>query len=55
MERFVVHKFDGNTFVVFDTVEKREICICSNYDDWEDAELRAKKIAKALNKNSPIT
>ncbi len=51
MERFDVHKFDGNTFVVFDTVEKREICVCLNYEDWEDAEGRAKKLARLLNEN----
>lgn len=51
MERFDIYKFDGSTFVVFDTVEKREICVCSNYDDWEDAEERAKNIASLLNKS----
>lgn len=54
MERFDVYKFDGITFVVFDKLEKREICACSNYDNWEDAEERAKKIAKALNQNLSV-
>lgn len=54
MERFDVYQFDGSTFVVFDTAEKREICVCSNYDDWEDAEERAKNIAKLLNESRAI-
>jgi hypothetical protein len=49
MKRYVVGKFDDNTFVVINEVEKREICVCSNYDDWEDAEERAKKIVSLLN------
>ena len=55
MERFDVYKFDGSTFVVFGTFEKREICVCSNYDDWAEAEERAEKIANTLNQNSPST
>lgn len=49
MNRYDVYKFDSNTFVVFDHVEEREICVCSNYDDWADAELRARNIVNALN------
>lgn len=49
MQRYVVSQFDGNTFVVIDQTEKREICVCSNYDDWDDARERAEKIAKLLN------
>jgi hypothetical protein len=49
MNRYGFYKFDNNTFVVFDHVEEREICVCSNYDDWTDAEHRAKNIVKALN------
>jgi hypothetical protein len=49
MDRFEMHRIDGQTFVVFDKVEKREICVCSNYDDWEDAEKRAMQIIKLLN------
>jgi len=55
MQRFDVYKVDEQMFVVFDTVEKREICTCSNYDNWEDAEEHAKKIAKALNQNLSVT
>jgi hypothetical protein len=55
MQRFDIYKVDEQTFVVFDTVEKREICACSNYDNWEDAEERAKKIAKALIQNLSVT
>ncbi len=49
MNRFDFYQFDAQTFVVFDTVEKREICVCSNYEDWEDAEERARQIVKLLN------
>ena len=50
-KRYYISKCDGNTYQVIDSVENREICVCSNYDDWEDAEERAKNIAKALNAN----
>lgn len=49
MQRYVVNKFDGNTFVVIDQKEQREICVCSNYDDKEDAQERAGEIAELLN------
>jgi hypothetical protein len=55
MKRYVVGSFDESTFVVIDEVEKREICVCSNYDDWEDAEERAKKIADLLNASNEKT
>jgi hypothetical protein len=42
MQRYIVSQLDGSTFVVIDQNEQREICVCSNYDDWEDAEERAK-------------
>lgn len=49
MQRYIVSKFDGSTFVVIDQVEKREICVCENYDDVSDAEQRAQKVAFLLN------
>ncbi len=49
MPRYTVHKFDTNTFQVIDQTEKREICVCSNYENNEDAEERAQKIAWLLN------
>lgn len=52
MQRYAVSQFDLSTFVVIDQIEQREICVCSNYEDWEDAEERAKKIAELLNANS---
>jgi len=48
MQRYVVSQFDGSAFVVIDQTEKREICVCSNYDDWEDAKERA-EMAILLN------
>ena len=55
MNRFAVSQFDKNTFVVVDQNEQREVCVCSNYDNWEDADKRAKSIAKLLNKDSEKT
>lgn len=49
MKKYSVAEIDNNTFQVIDNYEKREICVCSNYEDWEDAKERAEKIAKALN------
>jgi len=55
MQRYIVSKLDGSTFVVIDQTEQREICVCSNYDDWEDAEERAKNIVKLLNESNEKT
>lgn len=55
MQRYVVSKFDINTFVVVDQTEQREICTCSNYDDWSDAEERAKNIVRLLNESNEKT
>jgi len=55
MQRFIVSQFDGNTFVVIDQTEQREICVCSNYDDREDAEDRARKIVGLLNESNEKT
>ena len=49
MQRYVVNQFDVSTFVVVDQNEQREICVCSTYDDKEDAKERAEKIAMLLN------
>jgi hypothetical protein len=49
MERFAINQFDSNTFVVVDQNQQKEICVCGNYDDEEDAEERARKIAFLLN------
>jgi len=49
MQRYVVSQFDSNTFVVVDTDEQREICICSNYEGCKDAEERCREIATLLN------
>jgi hypothetical protein len=51
MQRYTVNQFDGSTFVVIDHVEQREICLCSHYDDYLDAENRAQVIAALLNQN----
>jgi hypothetical protein len=55
MQRYIVSQFDESTFIVIDQNEQREICICSNYDDWEDAEERARNIVKLLNESNEKT
>jgi hypothetical protein len=49
--RYYVSQFDGDTYQVVDSVENREVCVCSNYDDLEDAEERAERIVRLLNEN----
>ena len=49
MQRYVVSQFDGSTFVVIDQTEQREVCVCSEYGEKEDAKERAEKIAILLN------
>lgn len=49
MERYIFSQFDGSTYQVIDQIEQREICICSDYDETEDAESRAKQIVTLLN------
>ena len=49
MQRYIVSQFDGSTFVIIDRKENREICVCSEYDEREDAKERAEKIAILLN------
>jgi hypothetical protein len=54
-ERYYISQFDGDTYQIIDAVENREVCVCSNYDDWEDAEERAKNIVKLLNESNKKT
>jgi hypothetical protein len=49
MQRYAVSQFDGGTFQVIDVYERREICVCTDCDGWDDAEDRAQKIAFLLN------
>jgi hypothetical protein len=49
MHRYAVNQFDGDTFQVVDLYEQREVCVCADYDNWEDSEKRAKKLAHVLN------
>ncbi len=53
MQRYVVGQFDVDTFVVIDVQESRELCICNNYEHWDDAEQRAQTIATLLNETQP--
>lgn len=55
MQRYIVSQFDRSTFVVLDQTEQREVCVCSNHDDREDAEDRARKIVGLLNKSNEKT
>ena len=50
-DRYYISQFDNYSYQIIDSIEKREICVCSNYDDWEDAEGRAKDLIKLLNAN----
>lgn len=49
MQKYTVSRVDGSTFQVIDLSAQREICVCVDYDDWEDAKQRAEKIATLLN------
>ena len=49
VQRYYISRFDGDTYQIVDSIENREICVCSNYDDFFDAKERAKMIVKALN------
>jgi hypothetical protein len=51
-ERYYISQFDGDTYQIIDSIKNREICVCSNYDKWDDAEERAKNIVKLLNKSN---
>lgn len=49
MQRYIVSQFDGSAFVVIDRMEKREVCVCSDDESWDDAKERAEKIVRLLN------
>ncbi len=55
MQRYIISQIDTNTFVVMDQNEQAEFCVCSNYDDKEDAEERARKIVNLLNESNEKT
>jgi hypothetical protein len=38
--------------VVIDQFSHREICVCSDYDDFVDARERAQKIVNLMNQNN---
>lgn len=50
-ERYHISQFDSNTYQIIDSAENREICVCSNYDEWEDAKERARRIVLLLNQS----
>lgn len=50
-ERYFISEFDSDTYQIIDSIENREICVCSNEYDWEDAKERAEKIASLLHEN----
>jgi hypothetical protein len=54
-ERYYVSQFDGDSYQIIDAVENREVCVCSNYDDREDAEERVKNIVRLLNESNKET
>lgn len=52
MQRYIVSQFDGSTFVVIDQMEQREVCVCSDDENWDDAKERAERIVRLLNGDS---
>jgi hypothetical protein len=54
-KRYYISQFDDDTYQIIDSIEKREVFVCSNYDDWEDAEERAKRLMKLLNQSNENT
>lgn len=52
-ERYYISQFDGGTYQIIDSVKNREVCVCSNYDEWEDAKERARRIVLLLNESEP--
>jgi hypothetical protein len=51
MQRYAVNQVGGSTYQVVDLQEKREICVCSEFDEIVDAKKRADSIALLLNNN----
>lgn len=49
MQRYIISQFDSDTFLVIDRYENREVCVCGNYVNGMDAEIRARQIIAALN------
>jgi len=50
MSRYAINKFDFQTYVVFNRMKKREICICGwHEEDGIDPHARAKMITRLLN------
>lgn len=47
--RYYISRFDSDTYQITDAIENREVCVCSNYDNFLDAEERAEKIVNILN------
>jgi hypothetical protein len=48
-QRYYISRFDSDTYQIADAIENREVCVCSNYDNFLDAEERAEKIINMLN------
>ena len=49
MKRYRVDQFDSETWIVADSIENREVCICGDYEGWRDGKRRAHLIAGLLN------
>lgn len=50
MNRYAISLFDASTYVVFDQLENKEICVCTEYADSISARRRAEMVVSALNK-----
>ncbi len=51
---YYVTRFDHDTYVVLEKTTGREICVCCNYGDWQDAKKRADRVAYCLEGMSSL-
>jgi hypothetical protein len=49
MLRYGIYRFDCNTYIVFDRMTNKEICVCSGYEGGRNYKKRAQTIARSLN------
>lgn len=47
--KYTTYQLDASTYIVYDQIDEKEICVCSEYEDGVLPEIRAKMIIDALN------
>ena len=47
--RYVTYSLDSSTYVVYDSVAEKDVCVCVEYESCDLPEARAEMIAAALN------